>query len=179
MDILLKNFIDGLESLPDKPHVDELKQYAVKMNGVQLPIEKYVSFSDHGYKRNIIYASSKCEVTVICYNKGQYTPIHDHGSSVGITIIQGGTMTEKLFSKQPTGMISPSLTSRYHTGEFACVHLTTIHRVSNVHTAGLVTLNIYFPPLTLMNLYNLKNTQVEKWVADYSHREGAGKCQKS
>lgn len=133
----------------------------------KLPIDEYVSFSDHGYKRNIVHVSNKCEVTVLCFKEGQATPIHDHGGSIGITIIQNGTMTEELFNKQPTGMIASAITRNFHIGEQSYVNLTTIHRVSNAHTEGLVTINVYFPPLTLMNIYNLKDTNVGKWTADY------------
>jgi len=44
--------------------------------------------------------------------------------------------------------------------------------VSNAHNGNLVTMNIYFPPLTLMNIYNLENTQTEKWTADYTDTKG-------
>ena len=172
MDISLKAFINRLESLPDKAPQDVLRKCVMDMDGRKLPIEKYVGFSDEGYKRNIVHISSKCEVTVLCFKEGQVTPIHDHGGSIGITIIREGTMTEELFKQESSGMIVPAFTRRFHKGELSYVNLTTIHRVSNAHTGGLVTMNIYFPPLTLMHIYNLENTQVEKWVADYSGKKG-------
>ena len=81
-------------------------------------------------------------------------------------------MTEELFNKLPTGMIAPTFTRRFHTSALSYINITTIHRVSNVHNGNLVAMNIYFPPLTLMNIYNLENTQVEKWTADYSDTKG-------
>ncbi len=67
-------------------------------------------------------------------------------------------------------MITPTLTREFRTDELSHINLTTIHRVSNAHTEGFVTISIYFPPLTLMNFYNLKDTKVEKWVADYAYK---------
>jgi cysteine dioxygenase len=171
MDILLKTFIDRLESLPDKVSLDELKKCVREENRKQLPVAEYIVFSDQEYKRNIVHVSNKCEVTVLCFKRGQFTPIHDHGSSIGITIIKAGTMTEELFNKQPTGMVVPTFTRRFRSGEMSYVNLTTIHRVSNAHLSDLVTINIYFPPLTLMNIYNKENAKIEKWVADYSGRK--------
>lgn len=173
MDIILRSFINRLESLSDKQTIEVLKKCVLESDGRQLPVEEYVSFSDEGYKRNVVHISSTCEVAVLCFKKGQITPIHDHGGSIGVTIVQQGTITEELFNKQPAGMIVPTFTRRFHTGELSYVNLTTIHRVSNTHTGGLVTINIYFPPLTLMNFYNLENTSVEKWVADYSGVKGS------
>ena len=169
MNIILRSFINRLESLPDKPSMDELKKSVLEMDGRQLPIDEYISFSDKDYKRNIVHVSSKCEVTVLCFKKGQITPIHDHGGATGITIIREGTMTEELFNKLPTVMIAPTFTRRFHTRELSYINITTIHRVSNAHNEDLVTMNIYFPPLTLMNIYNLENTHAEKWTADYTH----------
>lgn len=80
-------------------------------------------------------------------------------------------MTEELFLKQPTGTISPMYTRRYYSNWLACVNSSTIHRVSNVHADGLVTFNVYFPPLLLMNIYHLENNRTEKWIADYPHME--------
>ena len=39
------------------------------MDGRQLPIDEYISFSDKDYKRNIVHVSSKCEFTVLCFKK--------------------------------------------------------------------------------------------------------------
>lgn len=172
MDILLRSFINRLESLPDKPALDELRRCVVEMEAGEVPIEEYISFSEQQYKRNIIHVRSKCEVVVLCFKEGQTTPIHDHGGSLGVTIVREGIMKEELFKKQSTDMIAPAFTRKYYTCELAYVDLTTIHRVSNVHRERLVTINVYFPPLTLMNIYNLENTSVEKWVADYSKTKG-------
>jgi predicted metal-dependent enzyme (double-stranded beta helix superfamily) len=170
MDALLKTFIEHLETLPDKTSPDKLEKCVLDMDAKKLQIEEYISFSDRAYKRNIINVSTKCEVTVVCFMEGQATPIHDHGGSTGITIIQNGTMTEELFNKQSTGMIAPKLKRTFQKNELSRVNLTTVHRVSNAHTEGFVSINIYFPPLTLMNIYNLKDTNLEKWTADYANK---------
>lgn len=168
MNTLLRSFISRLESLPDKPSMDVLKKCVMEMDGRQLSIDEYSSFSDAAYKRNVVHVSSKCEFTVLCFKKGQITPIHDHGGSLGITIVRSGTMTEELYNKLPTGMIAPTFTRKFHTNEMSYINISTIHRISNTHNDNLVTMNIYFPPLTLMNLYNLESTKTEKWTADYS-----------
>jgi cysteine dioxygenase len=168
MNTLLKSFVDRLESLQDKPPLPMQKRCLLEMNGRHLPIEEYVSFSDQGYKRNIIHVSDKCEVTVLCFKEGQRTPIHDHADSLGITIIREGIMTEELFDKQSAGTIVPAFTRKFHTSELSYINVTTIHRVSNVHTGELIMMNVYFPPLTSMNIYHIKDACVEKWVADYS-----------
>ena len=171
MDINLRALLNRLESLPDNPSLEVLKKCLRETDGRQVSIDEYINFSDQGYKRNVIHVSSKCEVAVLCFQKGQNTPIHDHGGSVGVAIIRQGVMTEELFNKQPAGMLVSAFTRRFFTEEFSAVNLTTIHRVSNAHTVGLVMMNIYFPPLTLMNIYNLESAHVEKWALDYPAAE--------
>ncbi len=170
MNTILKTFIDHMETLPDKVSLDALEEFVLEAGVSKLPLDEYVSFSDDGYKRNTVHVSSKCEVVVLCFKEGQATPIHDHAGSVGITVVLDGIMTEELFNKQQTGVILNTLTREFGTDALSHTYLTTIHRVSNAHTGGLVTIHIYFPPLTLMNIYNLKDTHIEKWTADYADK---------
>ncbi len=95
----LEEFINRLESLPDKTSPDILEKFVLEMGVREVPINEYVSFSNQEYKRNIIHVSSKCEFTVLCFKEGQATPIHDHGDSIGIMIIRDGAMTKELFNK--------------------------------------------------------------------------------
>ncbi len=87
MNTILKTFIERLEALPDEISPDELEQYVSEEGVRKLPLDEYVSFSDDGYKRNTVHVSSKCEVVVLCFKEGQTTPIHDHGGSIGITVV--------------------------------------------------------------------------------------------
>ncbi len=170
MNTILKIFIDHMETLPDKVSLDILEKFVLEADVSKLPLDEYVSFSDDGYQRSTVHVSSKCEVVVLCFKEGQATPIHDHAGSVGITIVLDGIMTEELFNKQQTGVILNTLTREFGTDALSHTYLTTIHRVSNAHTGGLVTIHIYFPPLALMNIYNLKDTHIEEWTADYARK---------
>lgn len=163
MDVLLASLIDTLEALPDHPSIEGLRNVISKTKLLEIPLDEYVKFSDNGYARHNVYGSRKCEITVLCLKKGQVTPIHDHGGAIGATVIRGGCMREELFDKQSGGLIVPSSTRKVSINEITTVDVSTIHRVSNVNREGLITINIYFPPLTVMNIYNLENTRVEKW----------------
>ncbi len=162
MDVLLASLIDSLESLPDNPCIEGLRHGISKTKALEISLEEYIRFSDKGYTRHNVYVSRRCEITVLCLKKGQTTPIHDHGGSIGATVVRSGRMTEELFNRQPGGLIVPIGTREASANEITTVDISTIHRVSNVNSEGLVTINIYFPPLTLMNIYNLENTRVEK-----------------
>ncbi len=163
MDVLLASLIDSLESLPEHPSVEGLRHVIANSKVLEIPLDEYVMFSDKGYARHNVYGSRRCEITVLCLKTGQVTPIHDHGGAIGATVVHRGTMTEELFDRQPGGLIVPISTRKAAIKEITTVDVSTIHRVSNVNREGLITINIYFPPLTAMNIYNLEDTRVVKW----------------
>src|SRR4030065_1401682 len=163
MDVLLASLIDTLEALPEHPSVEGLRHVISKTKVLEISLDEYVRFSDKGYARHNVYGSRRCEITVLCLKKGQVTPIHDHGGAIGATVVHSGSMTEELFNRQPGGLIVPISTRKAAINEITTVDVNTIHRVSNVNREGLITINIYFPPLTAINIYNLENTRVEKW----------------
>ena len=163
MDVLLASLIDTLEALPEHPSIEGLRHAISKTKALEIPLDEYVRFSDQGYARHNVYVSHRCEITVLCLKKGQVTPIHDHGGSIGVTVIRSGNMTEELFTRLSDCMIVPIGIRETPANEITTVDVSAIHRVSNVNREGLVTINIYFPPLTMMNIYNLENTRVEKW----------------
>ena len=163
MDVLLASLIDTLVALPEHPSVEGLRNAISKTKVLEIPLDEYVRFSDKGDARHNVYGSRRCEIKVLCLKKGQVTPINDHGGAIGATVIRGGSMTEEFFNRQSGGLIVPISTRKASINEITTVDVSTIHRVSNVSREGLITINIYFPPLTMMNIYNLENTQVEKW----------------
>jgi len=114
--------------------------------------------------RGIPYTSAVSAKLLYCVSR------KDRPHQYMITVVLDGIMTEELFNKQQTGVILHTLTREFRMDELSHTYLTTIHRASNVHTGGLVAIHICFPPLTLMNIYNLKDTHIEKWTADYASK---------
>jgi len=56
--------------------------------------KKYVSFSDEKYKRNLVKRNDKIEMLIICWNKNQYSCIHDHPINGCILKILAGKIEE-------------------------------------------------------------------------------------
>ncbi|MBM4053903.1 MAG: hypothetical protein FJ264_04345 [Planctomycetes bacterium] len=163
----LNKFIAQCESLPEIPSEKELRNIIAEFSRKRLSVDEYILFSDYEYKRNVLHVSAKCEIVVLCFKSGQYTPIHDHGGSAGIAFIYKGIMTEELFDKHlSSGMIVHSAKNSFLIHEVSYIDISTIHRVSNAHNDELVAINIYFPPLTAMNIYNTENALVKKWTAE-------------
>ena len=58
------------------------KQYADIFSSIKLSKSAFKdcsSWSDESYTRNCIVENEKFELILLCWEKGQITPIHDHG----------------------------------------------------------------------------------------------------
>lgn len=118
-------------------------------------LAKYQSFSRGGYRRNLIHTGPGYQAWLLCWKRGQFSPIHDHsGSACGVRIIQG-VAAETVFRRRRDGRLVRGKTFTHSVG-------TVIASVDqDVHTMGcmadaaedLVSLHIYSPALTGMKFY--------------------------
>lgn len=118
-------------------------------------LAKFRSFSKGGYRRNLIHTGPGYQAWLLCWKRGQFSPIHDHtGSACGVRVIQGSA-TETVFRKRRDGRLVRGKTFTHSIG-------TVIASVdSDIHTMGcladaaedLVSLHIYSPALTGMKFY--------------------------
>jgi cysteine dioxygenase len=136
---------------------------------------RYASFRERGYARNIVYRDEMFEILMICWKNGQRSLIHDHGRSLGAVKILQGVLTESLFAVAPNGMIKPTSSEDYQTGEIQLETESTIHQVSNLQPLSLptISLHIYTPPLEQMNIYQLYNSTVTS-AASELYNSGSG-----
>lgn len=123
--------------------------------------EGYGCFNDDHYARNLIYSDEKVAIFLMCWKNGQRSLIHDHGESLGGVKILGGILTETLFEQAPNGMIKAVSSSDYQCSEIQIEEPTTIHQVSNLQAGSsqAISLHVYVPPLTKMNIYTLHELQ--------------------
>lgn len=119
-------------------------------------LAKYRAFNRGGYRRNLIHTGPGYQAWLLCWRRGQFSPIHDHtGSACGVRVIQG-VATETLFRKRRDGRLVRGKTFTHKAG-------TVIASVdSDIHTMGchadatedLISLHIYSPALTGMKFYD-------------------------
>ena len=55
---------------------------------------KFCSFSSIKYTRNIVVRDVSVEVLILCWEPGQYSPVHDHDGSECLMKILFGTLVE-------------------------------------------------------------------------------------
>jgi len=90
----VEQFVRGLRSIPHEQFKqDRVLRY---MSDSQLELEdleRYTSWKDGGYARNLIYKNDLFEVLALCWDIGQESPIHNHSGQLGWAMIQKGTLS--------------------------------------------------------------------------------------
>jgi cysteine dioxygenase len=138
-------------------------------------IQQHARFSDLTYARNLVHKSDRFEVMVMCWHAGQRSSIHDHAGSLGGLKVLQGELTESLFGKAPNGMIKSLTSADYGAGAIRVEETSLIHQLSNLQSDSgkSVSLHVYVPPLTRMNVYSLEDPSVRHILPRYFN-SGAG-----
>jgi cysteine dioxygenase len=112
-------------------------------------------FSARGYRRNLIHTGPGYQAWLLCWKRGQFSPIHDHtGSGCGVRVIQG-VATEARFERRRDGRLTAGPALAHPTGSVIVSIDSDIHVMGCRTDAAddLVSLHIYTPPLTGMKFY--------------------------
>lgn len=137
------------------------------MNNTEIPreeFERYYCWSEERYTRNVLARDEHFEVLLICWEKGQQSPIHDFNAQEAWVHPIEGILREERFRTTATGLEKVSDTL-LHKNEYSYMDEIGIHRYSNANNARTVSLNIYRKPVTEWNVYFSEN-QPERSLMD-------------
>ncbi len=132
-------------------------------------IQQHARFSDLRYARNLVHKTDRFEVMVMCWHSGQRSSIHDHAGSLGGLKVLQGELTESLFDKAPNGMIKSLTSADFGAGAIRVEETALIHQISNLQgdNGKSISLHVYVPPLTRMNVYSLEDPSVKNILPRY------------
>ncbi len=96
--IPLLQLVEGLKELPDEDF-ECLNVYEFLMqNPVNVEsIEPYTHWSSKFYTRNLVYKDDRFELMVLCWEKGQYSTIHDHADQMCWMMVPAGKLRGQNF----------------------------------------------------------------------------------
>lgn len=143
---------------PRQLELDQLQDWVAKLDLESLAIAKHICFSPKNYQRQILYRNSNCEIILVCWQPGQFSPIHDHGDSLNVTRVYQGVLTSRTFAQtdSATKKLSPLLLEEKYLqpDKLVGVDRAQIHQLANTSEQNMITLNIYAKPLKQMQVYN-------------------------
>ncbi|WP_420578276.1 cysteine dioxygenase [Ekhidna sp.] len=140
------------------------------INKIKIPreeFERFYSWSDDRYARNVIARNDDFEVLLICWEKGQSSPIHDfNAQEAWIHPIEEVLREERFKINEEDDRLEKVSNVLLGDDEFSYMNQIGIHRYSNANQGRSVSLNIYREPVTEWHVYDedsSDSTMMETW----------------
>lgn len=153
----LASLVETLEGLDASPELSQVDEWMRRVEVSREELRPYVSFKEGTYARHRVFICNYAELLVLCWRPGQRTPIHDHAGSFGSVRVLEGFMWETLFEMDSaTGLVYKSA-REWTPGHVTGADIPDIHQLGNPDVSGadLITLHLYAPPLTSLNVYKV------------------------
>ena len=146
-----------VSALKSRPALEEVNRWLAAAAVTEDELRPYVSFKEGTYARHRVRLSEFAELLVLCWRPGQRTPIHDHAGSFGAVRVLRGVMWETIFELQGERGLAYARSREWLPGQTTGADVPDIHQLGNPDVSGqdLVTLHLYAPPLTSLNVYKV------------------------
>ena len=168
----LSGLVERLSRMGGPPAFDDL---SALLGGVEVTNEElrpHVSFKEGTYARHRVHLGEHAELLVLCWRPGQRTPIHDHAGSYGAVRVLRGVMWETLFEMEEGEGLAYRSAREWMPGHVTGADVPDIHQLGNPDVSGqdLVTLHIYAPPLTSLNVYKVgrRESTSTLWMSSWN-----------
>jgi cysteine dioxygenase len=157
----LFDLVERLKRMGGPPAFEELSALLAGVEVTAEELRPYVSFKESTYARHRVHLGSHAELLVLCWRPGQRTPIHDHAGSYGAVRVLRGVMWETLFEMEGAAGLAYKSSREWTPGHVTGADVPDIHQLGNPDVSGqdLVTLHLYAPPLTSLNVYKVGRTE--------------------
>ncbi|MFT4736398.1 MAG: cysteine dioxygenase [Cyclobacteriaceae bacterium] len=151
---------------------EDSTKYTEIIKKIDLPssaFEPFCSWSGESYTRNCIVENEKFELILICWEKGQNTPIHDHaGEECWVKIIQG-EFKETIYKVDAAGTVDTVKSSISKVGDCSyMVDFMGCHRLENTHNQKSMSLHLYAKPIRSCRLFNEHTRKFERKELAYN-----------
>jgi cysteine dioxygenase len=159
--LTLASLAERLARLGRRPELSEADEWMreVEVGGGEL--RPHVGFKEGTYARHRVCLGEQAELLVLCWRPGQRTPIHDHNGSFGVVKVLRGVMWETLFEMDAARGLLYKSAREWTPGQVTGADVPDIHQLGNPEVSGqdLITLHLYAPPLTSLNVYKVGSTR--------------------
>ena len=130
------------------------------INTIQLPsdaFEGYSSWSKEYYTRNCIVNNENFELILLCWEKGQITPIHDHGGEECWVKVIKGEFKEIVYKENESGelIVMKSTTAKEHDVTYM-KDFMGFHSLENVSNKRSMSLHLYAKPIRKCRAFDEK-----------------------
>lgn len=156
--------------------------YLEIMKSIDIPeqdFERFYTWNKEHYTRNCLVRNESFELLLICWERGQKSPIHDFDANAAWIHTIRGRLKEECYRLTEEGLEKVS-SVLLGTSEFSFMsHPITIHRYYNNYESRSVSLNLYSKPISKWKEYDLQGRAITREVSyDVVYKfDGEGKVQ--
>lgn len=150
LDRLLR-WLDGLDTSPGQ---EVLAQRLADLDVEMELFDGLIGTTPDGYQRNVIDCTDTFELVVICWDPGQKTAIHDHGSSDCAFRVIEGAVTETIYTRTDDGGVEATDRQVHVAGDEGFVDEADVHRLSNETRQRASNIHLYMPPVGDGDVYD-------------------------
>lgn len=115
--------------------------------------ETQINFSPQTYKRNLAYRSDEADIYILCWDKGQASPIHDHPPFGCLMNVLIGSLTEENYLRIE-GKLVPESTRNINQGDIVFRPGSALHKIIN-NSDQTISMHVYSPPKYVPRSYIL------------------------
>ena len=153
----LASLAERLAALGRRPELPEVNAWMREVEVGDDELRPHVGFKEGTYARHRVRLCGHAELLVLCWRPGQRTPIHDHNGSFGAVRVLRGVMWETLFEMDGGRGLLYKSSREWTPGHVTGADIPDIHQLGNPEVSGqdLITLHLYAPPLTSLNVYKV------------------------
>ena len=168
----LASLVERLAALERRPTLEEVNGWMGAVEAGPEELRPHVSFKEGAYARHRVFLGEHAELLVLCWRPGQRTPIHDHNGSFGAVRVLSGVMWETIFEMGGERGLAYKCGREWTPGHITGADVPDIHQLGNPEVSGqdLVTLHLYAPPLTSLNVYRVgrKDSYNTLWLNSWN-----------
>jgi len=124
---------------------------------------KFEHWSEEKYIRNGIYKDERFEIILLCWEKGQKTPIHCHGGEECWVYLLKGEIEEVFYVKDGQGNPIKTTSKKLHVSNSSYINDTIgFHSMRNSFDGRSLSLHIYAKPILECRFYDENEQEFKK-----------------
>jgi cysteine dioxygenase len=159
--------INSLSEFIEKLDESDLKTLPKVIKSVAIPFsefEKHATWNQESYTRNCIARTDTYELILLCWEKKQETPIHEHGGQKCWVYQINGEVDECRYQKDSSGKLSETLKIHLSAGNITYMdNEMGYHTLKNIGNQRAMTLHIYVKPIDSCKVFcNEKKSFITK-----------------
>lgn len=170
--LTLGGLVEALSALGDVPALRQMDEWMREAAPLREELRPFVGFKGGTYARHRVFLNEFVELLVLCWLPGQRTPIHDHNGSHGVVRVCEGVMWETMFELEDVRGLVYKTSREWTDGHITGADVPDIHLLGNPDVSGqnLITLHMYAPPLTSLNVYSVgrKDSVSTVWMSSWN-----------